>query len=381
MTLPSSERLHEIARKRVLEADAKDTLHTLTPKLLRREIEKELGLSEGELDTTEYKNAIKTAIEATVVGRILPSKTKPKSSVKSATKAEKRMSDAGTTEAPKKKPRVKKEQGEKKTRKGVVSAKKASPPPIKAKSESADSSPEDKPTSTRPPAKRRKIASARIEDSGDEEEYGEAVRTEPPASATDVGSGDTTMVDSQANLPQLPMEDTDAKARALQVHLLPSLSFFEKTSSKTLNRKNGGKRKTKESENMSKDDATIKKLKSLVVACGVRKVWSKEFQGLDAPSQQIKKLKEILRELGMTGRMSVEQAKSIRTKREFAQELQDVQEFEKAVLKRGSASKNDDNGDSGDEEEEDDDPKPRRRKMTAAQSITAFLGDQSSDDD
>ncbi len=60
---------------------------------------------------------------------------------------------------------------------------------------------------------------------------------------------------------------------------------------------------------------------SFVLACGVRKVWAKVFQGMDQPSQQIKKLKEILADLGMTSRMSLEQAKAIRAKRELAQEL------------------------------------------------------------
>lgn len=50
-------------------------------------------------------------------------------------------------------------------------------------------------------------------------------------------------------------------------------------------------------------------------------MWSKAFQGVDAPQEQIKKLKEILAELGMTGRMSMEQAKAIKQKRELAQEL------------------------------------------------------------
>lgn len=45
------------------------------------------------------------------------------------------------------------------------------------------------------------------------------------------------------------------------------------------------------------------------------------FQDLDTPQQQIKKLKEILTDLGMTGRMSMEQAKAIKEKRELAQEL------------------------------------------------------------
>lgn len=58
-----------------------------------------------------------------------------------------------------------------------------------------------------------------------------------------------------------------------------------------------------------------------MVACGTRKVWSKVFQGLDSPQQQIRKLKEMLSDLGMTGRMSLEQAKAIKEKRELAQEL------------------------------------------------------------
>jgi hypothetical protein len=63
------------------------------------------------------------------------------------------------------------------------------------------------------------------------------------------------------------------------------------------------------------------------VACGVRKVWSKEFKDIDTPSLQIQRLKTILSGLGMTGRMSLEQAKSIKAKREFAQELGTILPF------------------------------------------------------
>ena len=58
-----------------------------------------------------------------------------------------------------------------------------------------------------------------------------------------------------------------------------------------------------------------------MVACGVRKVWSKEFKDLDKPSDQIRRLRQILTDLGMTGRMSMEQAKAIKQKREFEKEL------------------------------------------------------------
>lgn len=117
-------------------------------------------------------------------------------------------------------------------------------------------------------------------------------------------------------------------------------------------------------------------MQSLVVACGIRKVWSKVFEGMDKPSQQIKKLKEILSDLGMKGRYSLEQAKAIREKRELAQELgnpnpyvhtqqvlrylaEDVQTFEKKVVGKKRASAQSD----PEESEEDDVPDPKRRKV------------------
>ena len=100
------------------------------------------------------------------------------------------------------------------------------------------------------------------------------------------------------------------------------------------------KRKESSAKELSKDEETIKRLKvhalsqvwpqltdtgpavqSLVVACGVRKVWAKEFKDIARPSDQIRRLRQILSDLGMTGRMSLEQAKAIKAKREFAQEL------------------------------------------------------------
>ena len=48
----------------------------------------------------------------------------------------------------------------------------------------------------------------------------------------------------------------------------------------------------------------------------------KEFEGVeDKPKKQIARLKEILAGLGMTGRLSLDKAKAIREKREFATEL------------------------------------------------------------
>jgi ribosomal protein S2 len=62
----------------------------------------------------------------------------------------------------------------------------------------------------------------------------------------------------------------------------------------------------------------------------VRQPWAKLFADLSA-SQQIKKLKEILADLGMKGRTSMEQAKAIREKRELAQELGGVFAFSSLI--------------------------------------------------
>jgi len=75
----------------------------------------------------------------------------------------------------------------------------------------------------------------------------------------------------------------------------------------------------------------------------------------------------------MSGRMSVEQAKAIKAKREFAQELEDVKDFEKKVVGRsegrssrkklGSGGRNVESSDEDEDEDDDDeDDKPRKKR-------------------
>ncbi|KZP24467.1 hypothetical protein FIBSPDRAFT_735854 [Athelia psychrophila] len=130
---------------------------------------------------------------------------------------------------------------------------------------------------------------------------------------------------------------------------------------------------------LSKDEEAVKRLKSYVNACGVRKVWSKEFQDLDQPSQQIKHLKELLDELGMEGRPTLEKAKAIKEQREIAQELKDVQSFEQSISRQSgrTRSKADNASGNGSEAESSDRAAPTKKRNTARQSIMAFLGDES----
>ncbi|KAL0954032.1 hypothetical protein HGRIS_005186 [Hohenbuehelia grisea] len=157
--------------------------------------------------------------------------------------------------------------------------------------------------------------------------------------------------------------------------------------------KGGTTRKPRErksaGEKLSKDDETIKRLKGIVSACGVRKQWAKVFDGLDKPSQQIAKLKSTLNELGMTGRFSLEKAKAIKAERELAKELEDVQSFEKAVIAAPSRTRRQSRSTAKvaetDDEDEDqgsqsEDERPTRRRLNARAKILAFLADQSDDD-
>ncbi|KAF8839016.1 hypothetical protein BDN67DRAFT_1070374 [Paxillus ammoniavirescens] len=157
------------------------------------------------------------------------------------------------------------------------------------------------------------------------------------------------------------------------------------------------KRVKKTKEPPSKDEETVNRLKvdssctivlranravpqSIVAACGVRKVWKKEFEGLDKPSQQIKRLHEILHSLGMSSRYSLEKAKTIREQRELAQELKDVQEFEKATRRRdgGRVKDSDSAGEPG--EQSDSDAEMPTQKRTSARAIRTFLESQSDEE-
>ncbi|KAG8975083.1 hypothetical protein FRC05_006506 [Tulasnella sp. 425] len=157
-------------------------------------------------------------------------------------------------------------------------------------------------------------------------------------------------------------------------------------------KKRSRKKSEKSDKPMDKNEEEIKRLKSFVVACGVRKKWVKEFEGLTTPAQQINKLRKILADLGMTGRLSLEKAKEIREKREFAQEMEDIQEFNAKIngpregrssrSKAKSGGDNDEEMKNGDEgegegEDEDDSPGPSRPRKKGRSQLLAFLDDQS----
>lgn len=79
----------------------------------------------------------------------------------------------------------------------------------------------------------------------------------------------------------------------------------------------------------SEAEQRLVRLKKLVLECGVRKPWKKLYEAADVSetdyAEQCNVVQGVLKELGMTGKGSVEQARKIRAEREFADELAALQ--------------------------------------------------------
>ena len=87
--------------------------------------------------------------------------------------------------------------------------------------------------------------------------------------------------------------------------------------------------KQPEKEDLSPDAAEIKRLQGWLLKCGIRKLWHKELAPYDSPKAKIKHLKDMLKDVGMDGRYSVEKASTIKERRELAADLEAVQEGNK----------------------------------------------------
>ncbi|KAI2720599.1 hypothetical protein CBS147332_3839 [Penicillium roqueforti] len=120
-------------------------------------------------------------------------------------------------------------------------------------------------------------------------------------------------------------------------------------------------------EDISPDQAEIKRLQGWLVKCGIRKLWGKELAPYDTPNAKIKHLKGMLQDAGMTGRPSQEKANQIREERELKADLEQIQQGAKQW---GAVS----------DEDNDEEAKPRRRLGRGRQSL-AFLESEGEETD
>lgn len=169
-----------------------------------------------------------------------------------------------------------------------------------------DSDEED--ASPRRPVMRRKPVVADDEDSGGE-------RTTTPAKQ------------AKKTTPSNKGDISESELSSL-FHESPAKNKRQKKASAVKKEPAKPKAKTTSKTTDDPDQAEIKRLQSWLVKCGIRKVWSKELAKFDTSKAKIKHLKGMLSDAGMEGRYSDEKAARIKEKREFAKDLEAIQEGE-----------------------------------------------------
>jgi hypothetical protein len=127
---------------------------------------------------------------------------------------------------------------------------------------------------------------------------------------------------------------------------------------KEISNKKGENPKSKAKADTDEDPnaAEIKRLQGWLVKCGIRKLWGKELKSYETSKAKIKHLKEMLVDVGMTGRYSQEKANQIKLERELAADIEAVKEGAERWGK-------DDNGSEDDEKD-----RPKRRLVRGAQA-------------
>ncbi|KAI0741811.1 hypothetical protein C8Q80DRAFT_1123598 [Daedaleopsis nitida] len=420
---PISAAIQQFARRDTMKVNPKKLRKTAVDLLdkvheegrMRMKIEKLMGLKAGTLDNEEHKRRVKTLVMA-YLEHGGPPPTDDEAEDPEDEDHAKSGSEPVPTSTQRKKPRssmTTKPSGSKGPSKPAKKGKKPSVVPSsddEAADAEAKSSGNARENSAPAPRTKKRVISESSEASESDGSIEPSVkrhRTATPAQDDDArprassssnpkakakGAGNDRVEDNVNSESEMSVLDDEPAPRRKK---RKGASEGEKTAKP---------RKRKEStKELSKDEETIKRLKSLVLACGVRKVWAKEFKDLERPSDQIRRLRQILADLGMTGRMSLEQAKAIKVKREFAQELggsifhrqfgarlkrlitEDVTEFaqkmESASRRREKKTVAADAAEEAYDDESDVDVTAvQKRRPTARQSIMAFLADEEESD-
>ncbi|KAJ3835785.1 hypothetical protein F5878DRAFT_294261 [Lentinula raphanica] len=404
MPAPDRDVIVKMTRETVLNAHKSGTLSNLTPRVIREKLEDELELEEGALKS--FKRVIQDTIAETLseVGNGEESHDEEEEHQEAqkpvASKAEpKKLNAKGKQkEATEKKPSKKPSKTEQSSSVSPAGGKKRK----SATGIEGGTSKAKKPrTSIGANTKEKKAftSAAVVPPSSDVDEDTDtkpAIGTtshmdDKPASSSPLAQSKQTSKSHEPDVgtesPPQPEEEPEKSDSELSVLIDEPPKRKKKGKAKDSSEPSEAKKRKKgaASTTLSKDEETIKRLKSFVNACGVRKVWSKVFKDIsDSPSKQIALLRKMLAELGMTGRLSLEQAKAIKERRELASELADVQSFEQSMKNQTSRSSraskketSDAESEKSSDEEDEENARPAKRKINARQSIMAFLGDQS----
>ncbi|KAK3313171.1 hypothetical protein B0H66DRAFT_387551 [Apodospora peruviana] len=160
---------------------------------------------------------------------------------------------------------------------------------------------------------------------------------------------------------------------------------------------------------LSADETQIKQLQGYLLRCGIRKIWAFELKKYgDDNKAKIKHLKDMLGEIGMTGRFSEAKAREIKERRELEADLDAVKQGERSwglggggrLSRRRSGkpmrepsddedqdhekvdkvAKNGGDNNANEDDSDDEDALPKARGPAKARADLAFLGDESESD-
>ncbi|OAP58464.1 hypothetical protein AYL99_07554 [Fonsecaea erecta] len=156
----------------------------------------------------------------------------------------------------------------------------------------------------------------------------------------------------------------------------PKKSRKSKDSAGQKPKKPTGKSSTKPKADADGDpeQAEIKRLQGWLVKCGIRKLWGKELKPYETSKAKIKHLKEMLADVGMTGRYSLDKASQIREARELAADIEAVQE---GAERWGAAA--DEDGGRG--EKGTQSPRPVARRLVRGAKNYDFLSSDGEETD
>ena len=260
-----------------------------------------------------------------------------------------------------------------KNRKGKPAAKannrKAAP--SKVESDGSENSEDEKPDSPESPAKavKAKAETSPAPDdeakAGDDDKDGDAAQTE---------TKDQTLVD-----------DDSSELSSVIDEPLPKRKRKSKGESGPSKPKKATTKKAP--KEVTGDEAEIKKLQSHLVKCGVRKIWGFELKEYGSDTRaKIRHLKQMLNDIGMTGRFSEARAKEIKEQRELMADLEAVQEMNdmwgsngrggRASRSKAKASTKTVPDDDDEDEDEDEEAKAKPR-VSKRMADLAFLGSES----
>ncbi|KAI8848728.1 hypothetical protein BC829DRAFT_433010 [Chytridium lagenaria] len=266
----------------------------VTERHVRRRIEGVLGLKEFALDETANKARMKKIILNVLENGL--DKVEKEKVGKVSPKRKKGVKDDEV---------VAKEKGKKveKAKSKDVKVKEVKAKPVKEKEE------------------KKKVVKRRVVDSDDESDGKEDPGEE--AEEEEEGEEEDGMEDVKEDRDDKEMEEDEEKDLKASLdegsekeneEKPPQKKRRTKKAEKTAEDKSGSKQEISE-----KDTKEIERLKGYVVKCGVRKIWGVEFKGKNG-RDRIAYLRNMLTELGITGRPSLELCKKIKAQREWAQE-------------------------------------------------------------